>query len=471
MSVTESAAPRVEKQGQATPVQPPRPTGHPNAQPVPLRFVFLAVQLALLLFVIKGLNLTRGASLSLPFALCVYGMIAFAVHYWLPFHLKKTGFVLLSLGGVFAALGPSDWLAFTSPDFWQAMRGAGKFLLTAVAVGVFFFGTLRLPIPFLLRAALVLAAALGLAYGRAYSQALAPDSFFWIPNSHWAILGAIFMFRMILYAKEVQVARQPETFGDFMCYFFLLPNMFFPLFPVVDYATFKRGHYTKNIHETAQKGIFWMTRGVIQLCVFRVLYQREVSNDSVSGFGTLILYLFQFYLQYVRISGLFHFIIGMVHLFGWELPETNRKYLFASSFTDFWRRINIYWKDFMVKAFYYPTYFRLRKINDRLALTVATIVVFVATTVLHGYQWFWIKGTFEIRARDYLFWGALGVIVLLTVLYEAKRGRPKKRSKSVALGLRVVQTIGVYVTISVLWSIWSTSPGEWWEVVTYVFQK
>lgn len=463
MSVTESADPRVEKQGEATPVQQPRPTGHPNAQPVASRFAFLAVQLALLLFVIKGLNLTRGASLSLPFALCVYGMIAFAVHYWLPFHLKKTGFVLLSLGSVFAALGPSDWLAFTSTEFWQDMGEASKFLLAAVAVGAFFFGSLRLPVPFLLRVALVVAAAGGLAYGRANDL--------WLSSGQWEILGAIFMFRMILYAKEVQVARQPEKFGDFMCYFFLLPNMFFPLFPVIDYATFKRGHYAKNIHTSAQKGIFWMTRGVIQLCLFRVLYQREISNDSVSGFGTLMLYLFQFYLQYVRISGLFHFIIGMVHLFGWELPETNRKYLFASSFTDFWRRINIYWKDFMVKAFYYPTYFRLRKINDRLALTVATIVVFVATTVLHGYQWFWIKGKFEIRPRDYLFWGALGIIVLLTVLYEAKRGRPKKRSKSVALGLRVAQTIGVYVTISVLWSIWTTSPGEWWEVVTYVFQK
>ena len=232
MPVTESADPRVKKQGAAIPVPPPRLTGHPNAQPVASRFAFLAAQLALLLFVIKGLNLTSGAARSLPFALCVYGMIAFAIHYWLPFHLKKTGFVLLSLGGVFAALGPSDWLAFTSPEFWQDMAGAAKFLLVAVAVGTFFFGSLRLPAPFLLRLALVVGAAGGLAYGRA--------NHLWLSNPQWAILGAIFMFRMILYAKEVQVARKPEKFSDFMCYFFLLPNMFFPLFPVIDYATFKR---------------------------------------------------------------------------------------------------------------------------------------------------------------------------------------------------------------------------------------
>ncbi len=460
MPVTETADPGIAKQDVSKPAPPPRPAGHPNAQPVPVRFAFLAAQLALLLFVIIGLKLTSGAQRSLPFALCVYGMLAFVVHYWLPFHLKKTGFVLLSLGAAFAALGPSDWLAFTSAEFWQDLGGAAKFVLTAVAVGAVFFGSLRLPAPFLLRLVLVLGVAGGLAYARAHHL--------WLSNNQWAILGAIFMFRMILYAKEVQVARKPEKFSDFMCYFFLLPNMFFSLFPVIDYATFKRGHYAKNIHDSAQKGIFWMTRGVIQLCVFRILYQRELSNDSVSGIGTLIVYLFQFYLQYLRVSGFFHFIIGMVQLFGWELPETNRKYLFASSFTDFWRRINIYWKDFMVKAFYYPAYFRLRKINDRLALTVATIVVFIATTVLHGYQLFWITGTFRIAAKDYLFWGALGVIVLLTVLYEAKRGRPKKRSKLAAFGLRIASTIGVYVTISLLWSLWSLGPEAWWEVVSFV---
>ena len=35
----------------------------------------------------------------------------------------------------------------------------------------------------------------------------------------------------------------------------------------------------------------------------------------------------------------------------------------ASSFTDFWRRINIYWKDFMLKVFYYPAVFRLKKLG------------------------------------------------------------------------------------------------------------
>jgi len=38
-------------------------------------------------------------------------------------------------------------------------------------------------------------------------------------------------------------------------------------------------------------------------------------------------------------------LIGMLHLFGFRLPETNHFWLFCQSFTDLWRRMNIYVKD------------------------------------------------------------------------------------------------------------------------------
>ncbi|NIO08549.1 MAG: hypothetical protein GTO40_11300, partial [Deltaproteobacteria bacterium] len=58
-------------------------------------------------------------------------------------------------------------------------------------------------------------------------------------------------------------------------------------------------------------------------------------------------------------------------------PETNYRYFLASNFTDFWRRANIYWKDFMLKVVYYPTYFRLRKWDDTFRLIFATVLVFL----------------------------------------------------------------------------------------------
>ena len=65
---------------------------------------------------------------------------------------------------------------------------------------------------------------------------------------------------------------------------------------------------------------------------------------------------------------------GMLHLFGYQLPETHHHYLLATSFTDYWRRINIYWKDFMVRIFFNPVVFRLKRWPQPAALAVATAV-------------------------------------------------------------------------------------------------
>jgi hypothetical protein len=103
-----------------------------------------------------------------------------------------------------------------------------------------------------------------------------------------------------------------------------------------------------------------------------------------------------------------------------------------------------------------------------MALVAATLLVFVATTLLHGYQMFWLHGTFTITSSDLAFWGILGVLVMGTVLHEARRRKGIARSRAAARVARVASTLGVYLTITVLWSLWSgQSVGAWLEAVTY----
>ena len=94
----------------------------------------------------------------------------------------------------------------------------------------------------------------------------------------------------------------------------------------------------------------------------------------MTSFGTLVAAMVGTYLLYLRVSGQFHIIIGLMHMFGYDLPETHRRYLLASSLTDFWRRINIYWKDFMVKVVYFPVYF---PVPEELAILRAKVVATV----------------------------------------------------------------------------------------------
>jgi hypothetical protein len=163
-------------------------------------------------------------------------------------------------------------------------------------------------------------------------------------------------------------------------------------------------------------------RGLIQLILYRYVYV-FLTGDAMElrSLGELVQFLVATFLLYLRVSGQFHLICGVLHLFGFRLPETHHLYFLASSFTDFWRRINIYWKDFMMKLVYYPSFFKLKRFGASVALIGATIVVFAGTWLLHSYQWFWLRGGFPLQPQDFMFWGILGGLVVVGALRELRR--------------------------------------------------
>ena len=153
---------------------------------------------------------------------------------------------------------------------------------------------------------------------------------------------------------------------------------------------------------------------------------------------------------------------------GFDLPETHRRYFLASSLTDFWRRINIYWKDFMVKLVYFPVYFRLRRSGETRAQIVATALVFTTTWLLHSYQWFWLRGEFLLTWPDTLFWAILGVLVTVNLLWEARRPARRADAGSQSWPLRALKVAVTFSVITTLWSLWnSPSVGAWLELVSW----
>ena len=190
---------------------------------------------------------------------------------------------------------------------------------------------------------------------------------------------------------------------------------------------------------------------------------------------TLTQYLLSNFLLYLRISGDFHLITGMLHLFGFNLVPTHHLYCLASSFTDFWRRINIYWKDFMMKIFYYPLFFRLRRFGEIPAIVVATLLVFILTWMLHSYQWFWLRGDFPIIWQDGIFWMGLALLVVVSAVREFKRGRDRTLGSAAETWrskiIRGLRTVALFFTICVLWSIWtSESIGQWVQHLELLWQ-
>jgi D-alanyl-lipoteichoic acid acyltransferase DltB (MBOAT superfamily) len=412
-------------------------TRHPRAAGV-LQTLAVVAQLTALVFVVKQFQIETESF----FRLCVLVLAGFAIHSHLPRAWRLPFFCALSVAALVLVLGPMHAV-------W--VLGAGGVLI----------GLCHLPVAFGARVAALAGAGLLLALWR--GKWLGGP----VPEAVWPILGSMFMFRLIHYVYDLRHRKEPPSAAWTFAYFFMLPNVCFPLFPVVDYARFRTNYYSENDHQIYQRGMVWMARGIVHLLLYRAVYYHVTLDPAeVTTTAQLVQYALGAFFLYLRVSGYFHLIVGMLLLFGFNLPETHHLYFMASSFSDFWRRINIYWKDFMMKLFYYPAYFRLRRLGATTGLVLSTALVFAGTWALHSYQWFWLRGSFLIEAHDTLFWAILGVAMIANSVYEARHGRRRTLSgrgpNGFARAALALRTLATFMVLCALWSMWSSDTLEQW---------
>jgi hypothetical protein len=395
-----------------------------------LRFTLVAVEFGLLVLIIRLFAL-EGSGFG---NLVVLAWAGFVIHHFLPLRWRMPFYVALSMGGLALVLGV-------------------KAAICVIGGGCILIGVCHLPIRLWMRIGLlVLLGGLGAATRLGWVTHTQPTA--------WPILAALFMFRLIIYVHDLRNKAAPFSPARAGAYFFMLPNVCFPFFPVVDYKTFCSTYYNGESIQIYQRGLRWMLRGIIHLLLYRLIYQYALINPmEVTSIGGVARFMVATYLLYLHVSGQFHLIIGLMHLFGFNLPETHHLYFLAGSFTDLWRRINIYWKDFIMKIFFYPAYFRLKRFGLVAALTLATLYAFVATWALHSYQWFWLRGSLFLTWQDILFWAILSVFVVANILYEAKWGRQRslagsQRTVGSLVGV-ALRTIGTFLTITILWTLWT----------------
>jgi D-alanyl-lipoteichoic acid acyltransferase DltB (MBOAT superfamily) len=411
-------------------------------------------QLALIALVLRKANIE-----TFGFHRIIYIVVfGFVVNHLLPRRFRMIFFLALSLLSMAVALGGGVASKIANPEL-GITRAASVF-----CIGVILIAICRLPIGFWKRGTLLLfagAVAAVFRSGKWESQAFAVT---------WPVVASLFMFRIIVYLYEISTSAQRPTEVQSLAYFFLTPNFCTLLFPVIDFRTFCRTYYNEADLVIYQRGIKWMTRGIIQLVGYRMVDQVFALDAlNVRDGSDLIRFVVTNVFLYLKVSGSFHLFIGVLLLFGFNLPETNHRYFLASSFTDYWRRVNIYWRNFLMKVFFYPTFFRLKGLGQIPALIVATLWSFLVTWALHIYQTWWIKGDVSWSWTDALFWMALAGLVLANSLWELKRNRKRRLSdgrytRREAIG-KTIRTVLTFSIITLLWSLWSTPTlGLWFHI-------
>lgn len=391
-------------------------------------FLLVAVQLGLILAIVSLFDVARRNHFFPVLCLAVGGYL---VHAWLPALWRAPFFCVLSLGSILLILG------------WPN----GAFL---IGVGGGLIALSRLPIALRLRVALLLLAGLGLANVRVEHD---------LP--FWPVLGSMFMFRLIGYLFDLRHGASRPPLALTLAYFFPLPNVSFLFFPVLDFKTFRETYRPTASWQSAQGGVGWMVVGLSHLLLYRIIkYYLLPSPHQLGDAPHLLLFLATNYALYLHVSGYFHLITGIFHLFGFELPRTHHHYFLASSFSDIWRRINIYWKDFMTKVFFMPTFFALRRWGNGLAAVMSALFVFLATWLLHAYQVFWLSGSLPLELTDAALWFAVGILAAWNLQRDLKRaarpGHPGQETSLLAMTSRSARVVGMFVLVSLFWACWNT---------------
>jgi hypothetical protein len=392
-------------------------------------FAVVSTQMTLVLLLVWSFGIEEQKHFFSVLCLAAGG---FVVHAWLPERLRAGFFALLSLAGIVLVLG--------------GFQGAA-----VIGLGVSLIAVCHLPLPVRWRAVLLLLAGVVLAMCRVD-----------YPAPFWPVLGSMFMFRLLVYLYEIRHERgRPSALT--LGYFFALPNVCFLFFPILDYKTWRTSYRANALEGVAQEGIAWISRGLVHLLAYRVVkYYLLPAPAEVKDVPHLTLFLATNYALYLHVSGTFHLITGILHLFGYGLPRTHNNYFLASSFTDIWRRINVYWTSFMMKLFFNPAVYALRRWGLHFAVAAAALGVFLMTWLLHVYQAFWITGSLPLSLYEASLWLGVGILVAINLQFDLTRAsRPAPGGRDTSLRAAIdhsLRVVGMFVLVSLFWACWNT-PG------------
>lgn len=397
-------------------------------------FLFLFLQLAATFSLAWAYSVESGNGFLILLPLFAVSIL---IHHWLPSWLRPAWFVLTAWTCLFYALG---WIS------------GGL----ALGGGLAYFVIAHLPVRFAWRilAAIVLTVAF----------LIVRLQLIYMPHLLVAIpvIASMLMFRFILYMYELAHEKQKASWTERLSYFFNPLNLVFPLFPILDYKTWLRSPYSEDAEKVYARAARRVLLGILQLLLYRWIYLHLPNPAVIQDARELLFFVLGCYATVLRMLGIFWIAVGLLGFFGYNLPPIFDNAFFVQGFGDIWRRINIYWRDFITKIFYYEIYFKLRK-KTKKAILFAALLTFVATWLLHGWQWLWLRGDLLMKSTDLLYWMVLGAFIAIALSREDGSPRKKESGRSLARSaVYMLRICGMYLFMSTLWSLWnSSSPGEW----------
>jgi hypothetical protein len=152
----------------------------------------------------------------------------------------------------------------------------------------------------------------------------------------------------------------------------------------------------------------------------------DVTTASVLITSLLALFRFTFYW-----AGVSHFKVGVWRLCGFNVDAHFDNWLLSTDFLILWRRYTYHYREFLVRGFFYPTFFALSKWSVPVRTSIAIFVAAGLANLIygHGLERLFYDGLYfgnlSFHLRRWPYFGILAVAIIATQLYQM--GRPHRR--------------------------------------------
>lgn len=330
-------------------------------------------------------------------------------------------------------------------------------LLFLVLAGILLFPLPFLPLARRWRILLLLLLFGGLLGGLAY-QRWAGGKIAWYTYYFCMITG----FRYILFYYEVLGRRHgwKGTALDYLLYMFCGP--FFVVIPyqivIPSFSNFchagKKKTWQQLIMRSAEM-LFW---ALLNLAILMLLVKYARFFNRIPHLGDA----YRFTKVLVGVSSASHFLIAILCLWGYNVPDPFRFIFLSRSLAEYLNRFAPHFKDFLATVFYYPMLMKLRRVYPPVSIAVSLIfTIIIGNTVIHflRYAYFLHESRIVDRMQDIYLENVLltGALLLWLLVEQLGRRLARRltllRSRPVLFLARCVSFSVIYLIFSYVWYV------------------
>lgn len=277
-------------------------------------------------------------------------------------------------------------------------------------------------------------------------------------------LASVLMFKTIIVLYEFKYNNTIPDKAASWSYFFSFQQLFFPIMPIVDYKHFLNGRTTKESFTNYDKAITQFVTGLFLFVIYKVVNQNfSPSIYAINNLSDFMLFALSKSVILFKLVAVFIFSIGFLSMFDINLPSSFGFFPLASSFRDYWKDVNRFWRDFILKIIYYPLFFKLKKSKFTGKGVLLIVITFLSSCFFHFYQLYWSTGYFKFKMTDVLYWLLLGFLVFYSGYRFEKslKETPKSENGFISFIKVSLSVLFVQVVMNFLFFVWTTeSVGE-----------